>query len=176
VANGEPSYEHIGQIGRAAGWWQGHEAWCNLCAGGTFGVVYGAGSLWEWAHHGAEPGFADFFMAPGRGWREALDFEGSAYVGLLGRILDGLPLADMAPNWEVTYGRRGLLLPGKLFIAYADEGGPLPIISADVPLPYKVIDPRTGAVLREGVRAAAGEAIPDEGGGPRVYICWDGTV
>ena len=24
------------------GWWQGHEAWSNLCAGGTMGVVYGA--------------------------------------------------------------------------------------------------------------------------------------
>jgi hypothetical protein len=175
VANGEPSYEHIGKIGRAEGWWQGHEAWCNLCAGGTFGVVYGAGSLWEWAHHGGEPGFADFFMAPGCGWREALDFEGSRYVGLLGRILDGLPTTDMAPNWEVTYGRRGLLVPHKLFIAYSDEGGPLPIISAEVPLPYRVVDPRTGETLSEGVRSAHVSAIPDEGGGPRVYICLHGN-
>ena len=34
--------------GGAIGWWQGHEAWSNLCAGGTMGVVYGAGSLWQW--------------------------------------------------------------------------------------------------------------------------------
>ncbi len=125
VANGEPTYEHGGRQGRAAGWWQGHEAWSNLCAGGTMGVVYGAGSLWQWAHRGDEPGQSDFFLAPGAGWRQALDFEGSRYVGLVARILDGLPTADMAPNWEVTLGRRGLLVPGKLFICYSDDGGPL---------------------------------------------------
>ena len=48
IANGEPTYENIGAPGRAAGWWQGHEAWNNLTAGGTMGVVYGAGSLWQW--------------------------------------------------------------------------------------------------------------------------------
>jgi hypothetical protein len=50
-ANGEPTYENGGRRGRAAGWWQGHEAWCNLCAGGSMGVVYGAGSLWQWRLH-----------------------------------------------------------------------------------------------------------------------------
>jgi hypothetical protein len=43
-----------------------------------------------------------------------------------------------------------------------------------VPRRYRVVDPRTGAVLREGTRASAGESIPDEGGGgPRVYLCCD---
>lgn len=173
VANGEPTYEHGGKQGRAAGWWQGDEAWCNLCAGGTMGVVYGAGSLWQWVLRPNETGQSDFFMAPGAGWREALDFEGSRYVGLITRILDGLPITNLAPNWETTLGRRALLDPGKLFIGYAQEGGPFLILGDEVPLPYRVVDPRTGEVVRRGSRAGDREWIPDEGGAPRLYICYD---
>ena len=152
-----------GEQGRAAGWWQGHEAWSNLCAGGTMGVVYGAGSLWQWAHRGDEPGQSDFFLAPGAGWREALDFEGSRYVGLVARILDGLPTPDMAPNWEVTLGRRGLLVPGKLFICYSDDGGPLLIFGDEVPEHYRIVDPRTGAVVSSGVRPEGANGFPASG-------------
>jgi hypothetical protein len=173
VANGEPTYEHGGWRGKAAGWWQGHEAWSNLCAGGTMGVVYGAGSLWQWRLHRDEPGHEAYFLAEGAGWREALDFEGSRYVGLMSRILDGLPFADMMPNWEVTLGRRGLSVPGKLFIGYAEEGGPLLMLGNETPFGYRVVDPRTGEVLRRGIRMSTDEWIPDEGGGPRVYICYD---
>ena len=98
VANGEPTYEHSGKTGKGAGWWQGHEAWSNLCAGGTMGVVYGAGSLWQWRLHPDEAGHEPYFLAPGAGWRVALDFEGSRYVGLVSQILDGLPTTDMAPT------------------------------------------------------------------------------
>lgn len=174
VANGEPSYENSGKPGRAAGWWQGHEAWSNLCAGGTMGVVYGAGSLWQWRLSPNEPGQATYFLAENAGWREALDFEGSRYVGLVTRILDGLPIADMAPNWQVTLGRRGLLVPDKLFVGYQEVGGPVELMFGEqVPRRYRVVDPRTGQVLRDGTRAA-GQGIPDDGEGPRVYICWDG--
>jgi hypothetical protein len=173
VANGEPTYEHGGKHGRASGWWQGHEAWSNLCAGGTMGVVYGAGSLWQWRLHANEPGHSAFFLAEGAGWREAIDFEGSQYVGLLTRILEGLPFTDMIPNWQVTLGRRGLLVPNKLFICYAEEGGPLMLFGEQVPRRYRIIDPRTGAVVREGLRASADEWIADDGGAPRVYICCD---
>lgn len=173
VANGEPTYEHGGQAGRAAGWWQGHEAWSNLCAGGTMGVVYGAGSLWQWAQRPDEPGQSAFFLAAGAGWREALDFEGSQYVGIIPRILDGLPFADMQPNWQVTLGRRGLLVPGRLFICYAEQGGPLMVFGKQVPRRYRIIDPRSGALVREGLREAPEQWIPDEGGAPRLYICCD---
>jgi len=173
VANGEPTYEHGGEQGKAAGWWQGYEAWCNLCAGATMGVVYGAGSLWQWRLHPNEAGHAAYFLAEHAGWREALDFEGSRYVGLISHILEGLPLPDMAPNWQVTLGRRGLLVPGALYVGYADAGGPLMIFGDHVPRRYRVIDPRTGAVMSEGIRASADAAIPDAGGGPRVYICTD---
>jgi hypothetical protein len=175
VANGEPTYEHGVVFGRAAGWWQGHEAWSNLCAGGTMGVVYGAGSLWQWRLHSEEPGHAPYYLAQHAGWREALDFEGSRYVGLVGRMLDGLPFADIQPNWQVTLGRRGLLVPGRLFICYAEEGGPLMLFGEQVPLCYRVMDPRNGVVLRDAKRASHTDALSDEGGSPRIYICYDET-
>ncbi len=188
IANGEPTYENGGQPGKAAGWWQGHEAWSNLCAGGTMGVVYGAGSLWQWRLHPNEPGQTPFFLAEGCGWREALDFEGSTYVGLVAKILEGLPFTDMAPDWQITLGRRGLLVPGKFFLCYAEGGGPMKIFDDNgaglIPNHYRVVDPRTGAVVQEGNFDAgwippgipgtlAGKWIPDEGGAPRLYLCFN---
>ena len=99
VLNREPTYEHTGEPGRGAGWWQGHEAWSNLCAGATMGVGYGAASLWQWRLHADEPGHGDYFLGPDAGWREALDFEGSTYVGAVGRIMRRLPFLDMEPDW-----------------------------------------------------------------------------
>ena len=51
--------------------------------------------------------------------------------------------------------------------------GPLMMFGEQVPLRYRVVDPRTGEVLSEGTRTSGDEWIPDEGGGPRVYICCD---
>jgi hypothetical protein len=150
VANGEPTYENIGRPGNGAGWWQGHEAWCNLCAGGTMGTVYGAGSLWQWMLRPDEPGHEDWCYAKGAGWREALDFQGSNYVGAVSKIFDGLPFADMEPNWDFTLGKRGLAIPDKLLIVYLPEGGDLTVTSAHVPAPYRVLDARTGDVLSAG--------------------------
>ncbi|MBX3746126.1 MAG: DUF4038 domain-containing protein [Verrucomicrobiae bacterium] len=172
VANGEPTYENIGRTGRGAGWWQGHEAWLNLTAGGTMGVVYGAASLWQWRLHAREPDHADWCTAPDAGWREALDFEGSLYPGIMARIFEGLPLAGMEPNWIYTYGRRGLAVPGKLFVLYLPEGGSTAILSLDVPRPYRVFDPRTGLVLRhdrlpDTTTAQVHSGSPNE---PRVLV------
>jgi hypothetical protein len=171
-ANGEPTYENIGRTGRGAGWWQGHEAWLNLTAGGTMGVVYGAASLWQWRLHANEPDHADWCTAPGAGWREALDFEGSRYPGIAAKIFDGLPLAGMQPNWTYTYGRRGLAVPGKLFVLYLPEGGTVAILSRDVPRSYRVVDPRSGEVLRRDRLADAQTAQATSGPGaePRVLV------
>jgi len=127
--------------------------------------------MWQWRLHKDELGHTAFYLADGAGWREALDFEGSRYVGLISRILDGLPITDMAPNWEVTLGRRGLLVSGRLYVGYAQEGGPLMMFGDQVPLSYRVVDPWSGTVVREGRRSSAAEWIPDDDGGPRVYIC-----
>jgi hypothetical protein len=176
VANAEPTYEHGGRRGNGEGWWQGHEAWSNLCAGGTMGVVYGAGSMWQWRLHADEKGHAPFFLSPGAGWREALDFEGSRYVGLVSRILDGLPTTDMEPSWRLAFSARGLAVPGRLLICYRESGGPLNLTGyddADVPRHYRVIDPMTGALIRSGTRTGAREVLPDLGGEPRLVIFCD---
>jgi hypothetical protein len=78
----------------------------------------------------------------------------------------------MAPNWEVTLGRRGLLAPGVLFIGYTWDGGELRLFGEQVPLAYKVVDPRTGEVVLAGRRAGYADPIPDAGSGPRVYLCY----
>ncbi|WP_037252824.1 apiosidase-like domain-containing protein [Rhodopirellula europaea] len=172
VANGEPTYENIGRTGNGAGWWQGHEAWCNLTAGGTMGVVYGAGSLWQWRLDANEPGHANWCTAPGAGWREALEFEGSKYPGIAAKILEGLPLANMEPNWDCTYGRRGLLVPGKLFVLYLPEGGNSAILCKEVPRSYRVYDPKTGKVMAEGTLEdkETAQAKSDSSGEPRVLV------
>ena len=177
VMNGEPTYEHSGRPGKGEGWWQGHEAWSNLCAGAVMGVAYGAGSLWQWVVRPDEPGHEAFFLAPGAGWREALQFEGSRYVGLLGQILAGLPIHDTEPCWDVSLCTRGLLKTGELFVGYAEHGGRWVFLDADgrVPLPYWLLDPRTGELLDSGVRSTGRVVIEDpssaETPAPRVLIC-----
>jgi hypothetical protein len=161
VANGEPTYENIGTPGRAAGWWQGHEAWSNLCAGGTMGVVYGAGSLWQWRLHADEPGHQDWCHARSAGWREALEFEGSRYVGAVSRVFAGLDFDGMNPNWWFSYGCRGLEVPGKLFLIYRQGGEDFAICSAQCPRHYTVIDPKTaGEVGRGDLPADTSEGKP----------------
>jgi hypothetical protein len=171
VANGEPTYEHTRDDTVAHGWWQGQEAWGNLFAGGTMGVVYGAASLWQWRLHRDEPGHAAYFLAPDAGWHEALDFEGSTYVGLVSRILEGLPTTDMVPDWTLAICPRVLRAPSGLVLAYQEDGGDLRVVSPEVPLGYRVVDPRTGATVATGVRNDALDPIPDPGGAPRIYIC-----
>jgi hypothetical protein len=177
VANGEPTYEHIGTTGKAAGAWQAHEAWANLCAGGTMGVVYGAGSLWQWKRHPDEPGHADWCTAPGAGWREALDFEGSALVGRIGHLLRNLPTTDMEPAVHLGMGHRTLLVPGKLGIVYLEHGGSLQIWKPElVPPTYQVFDPLTGGLLFSGslddepLDRGASRTLSNLGAGPRVVV------
>jgi hypothetical protein len=177
VANGEPTYEHMGAIGKAAAWWQGHEGWSNLCAGGTMGVVYGAGSLWQWRLHADEPQHQAWAHAPGASWLDALHFDGANHVGVIGRIFEGLPFADMQPNWTYTYGRRALSVPGELFIVYLPTGGYVAFVDDRVPDHYRVVDPLTGSTVRSG-RFGPGEErvlrLPE--GPPSVIVCTRETV
>ncbi|MGL4610421.1 MAG: DUF4038 domain-containing protein [Trueperaceae bacterium] len=170
VANGEPSYENMSFMGNAVGWWQGREAWANLCAGGTMGVVYGAGSLWQWRLHKDEAGHQEWAHARDAGWREALEFEGSRYVGLVGKILKGLPITDMEPSWDTTYGRRGLFVPGKLLVLYLEQGGGSLIINDEVPSDYQVIDPRTGYVINTGQWTKEQRGFETTRGEPSIVI------
>ncbi|MFV0458624.1 MAG: DUF4038 domain-containing protein [Actinomycetales bacterium] len=169
VANGEPTYENSGFLGRATGWWQGHEAWSNLFAGSLMGVVYGAGSMWQWRLHADEPGHSPYFLAPGCGWREALDFEGSGYVGLMGEIVRSLPLEGAETDWTRAICGRGLSVSDSLLVLYRPQGGPVQVVSDDVPDHYRILDPRTGAGVATGT-LGADRVIQDPGGDPRLYI------
>jgi hypothetical protein len=177
VMNGEPTYENSGRRGKGEGWWQGHEAWSNLCAGAVMGVAYGAGSLWQWVVRPGEPGHEPFFLAPEAGWREALGFEGGAHVGRIGQILAGLPVHDMEPCWDVSLCTRGLLKSGELFVGYAEHGGRWVFLDADgrVPSSYWLLDPRSGELLQKGERPSGPAVIEDPSStntpAPRVLIC-----
>lgn len=141
VANGEPSYEKTRSPDLAAGSWQGHEAWTNLCAGSTMGLVYGAANIWHWVQRDGEPGHAPYFLAPAGSWREALDYEGSTCVGLVGKILQDLPTTDMEPDWETFINPYGLRVPGQLNIVYQQYGGHLRMVQdRDTPADYRIID------------------------------------
>ncbi|MGN9810204.1 apiosidase-like domain-containing protein [Micromonospora sp. BQ11] len=162
VANGEPTYEQTRHADVASGWWQGHEAWSNLCAGSTMGVVYGAANIWQWVHRDGEPGHAPYFLGPAGSWRDALSHEGSTYVGLVGRILQGLPTTDMEPDWETFLNPHGLRVPGRLQILYQPHGGALRMMhDHDTPRHYRVIDPRTGKSTASG-QLSAGEVIDED--------------
>jgi len=170
VLNLEPTYEHTRQTGRGAGWWQGHEAWSNLCSGATMGVGYGAASLWQWRLHADEPGHSDYFLGPDAGWREALDFEGSSYVGAVGRIMRDLPLLDMAPDWTRLLGSRVLTVPGELLLLYRESGRLFHLTDPGLPPHLTEVDPRTGEVVEELVLEPDGQLLERDPGAPRVYI------
>jgi hypothetical protein len=141
------------------------------------GTVYGAGSLWQWRLRPDEPGHEDWCYAHGAGWREALDFEGSDYVGALSRIFDGLPFAEMEPNWDYTLGKRGLAIPDKLLIVYLPNGGDLTVTSTHVPAPYRVLDARIGQEVSRGEltgEATGYRTAKIDSGSPRVVVfCGD---
>jgi len=182
VLNLEPTYEHTHERGRAAGWWQGHEAWSNLCAGGTMGVGYGAASLWQWRLHAGEPGHSEGFLCPDAGWREAVDFEGSTYVGLVGRILRHLPFGDMEPNWTSSLGSRGLSVPGELVVLYRDGARVVKLMDPDLPRHLSVLDPRSGQVIQQTLLDPLPEVLANPLGDPRVYVftnqpvTWDANL
>jgi hypothetical protein len=71
-----------------------------------------------------------------------------------------------------NYGRGGLAVPGKLFVLYLPEGGPVAILSRDVPRVYRVFDPRTGEVLSEERLAdtPSAQAMSGAGSDPRVLV------
>ncbi len=170
IANGEPTYENIGRIGRAADWWQGHEAWRNLFAGGTMGVVYGAGSLWQWrpTRDEAQQAWAG---AEGCDWHDAMGFAGAAHVGRMARILAGMSLAGVAPDHRLTYGRLGLSDPGRLFLCYLETGGAIDIIDDSAPRPWRAIDLTTGMEVASGVRGDRHGRLAIPEGPPTLVIC-----
>lgn len=167
VANGEPTYEAMQNPERAAGWWQGHEAWLQFTSGGTMGHVYGAAGLWQWKL------FADEYWDPwangeGMSWREAIDLEGSTYVGIFGKILDGFDITDIEVRHDMAGGALFLAKPGQLYIGYLPNGGTIQIPGVTQNVSYAWYNPMTGK--RENPLMALGETFISPTDDPWVII------
>jgi hypothetical protein len=172
IANGEPTYEEMGCPGRAADWWQGEEAWRNLCAGGTMGVVYGAGSLWQWRQSVDEPD-QPWTQAEGCNWEHALKFSGAAHVGRVRQLLDGLSIHEANPNRNATHGRPGLLAPNQFFICFLQNGDHAMVIDEQVPRQWTAYDARSGDVLATGKLSPDSPMIGSPQKVPTVILCKD---
>ena len=173
VANGEPTYENIAETGRAAGWWQGHEAWSNLTAGGTMGLVYGAGSLWQWRLHASEPGHAGLVYRPGRGLARGARLRGLALPRHRRRASStDFRSRAWSPTGPTPTGAAGSPCPAGSSSLYLPEGGGTGILSLDVPRPYRVFDPRSGQEVGSGRLPETVPATVDSGSrkDPRVIV------
>ena len=149
VANGEPTYEGMKQPEQAAGWWQGHSAWLQYTAGGTMGVVYGAGGLWQWKITPDETAWPEWANSQ-VSWREALELEGAQYVGHFGRILQGLDVTDIPTRPDLADGKLCLAKPGKLYIVYLPEPGDVTLFQLKPGMNFRWYDPKTGGQLSAG--------------------------
>lgn len=168
VANAEPTYEGIRDPANGAGWWQGHEAWLNFTSGGTMGVVYGAGGLWNWKLDKDEPGWPDWANS-NVSWKEAIQLPGSKYVGYLGKALHGLDIADIEKHPELAGGKLCLAKPGELYILYLPEGGKLRISDMPENLKFRWFNPLDGDFYAEGT-TGSGQEYSCEEGKPAVLI------
>jgi hypothetical protein len=156
VANGEPTYEAMRDPNNGAGWWQGEEAWSQLTAGGTMGVVYGAAGLWQWKQAADEPGWPEWANAP-LAWHQAVNLEGSLYVGYLGRALAGMDFTDMEKRPDLAGEKPCLAKPGQFYLVYLNEGGEVALSGLGASLPYRWFDPRQGEWEEE--RQTSGETL-----------------
>ncbi|MGD9328975.1 MAG: DUF4038 domain-containing protein [Cyclobacteriaceae bacterium] len=149
VANGEPTYEGINNPENGAGWWQGHEAWSQFLSGGTMGVVYGAGGLWNWKLSPEEEGWPAWANSK-VSWREAIDLPGAVYVGYFGKALEDLDITDIEKHPELADGELCLAKPHELFIIYLPEGGSVIVNQIPENGTYTWFDPREGIFVSEG--------------------------
>ena len=136
------------------------------------GVVYGAGSLWNWILYPGEPGHKDWTIAAGAGWKEALEFKGSDYVGNVGKILRAFDTTGMVPNWNIIPPRRGLWIPEKLLVVYLSKGGKPWIPNKSVlPGNFRVYDPKTAKVISSGnLNGKTWDGLVINSGEPRILI------
>jgi hypothetical protein len=148
VANGEPTYEGINKPENGSGWWQGHEAWLNFTSGGTMGVVYGAGGLWNWKLFNDEPGWPQWANS-NVSWREAIDLPGAVFVGYMGKALEEIDITDIEKHPELAEGNLCLAKPGELFIVYLPEGGKTRIDGLPESGTYRWFDPQKGEFAPE---------------------------
>jgi hypothetical protein len=169
VANGEPTYEGIRDPENGSGWWQGHEAWSQFLSGGTMGVVYGAGGLWNWKLFPGEEKWADWCNSH-VSWREAIELPGSRYVGYLGKALKGLDITDIEKHPELAGGNLCLAKPGELYVVYLPQGGTVSLTGLSGTRKYRWFDPRAGEFVAEGDVESGDHSFNSSEGAPAVLI------
>jgi Protein of unknown function (DUF4038)/Domain of unknown function (DUF5060) len=147
--NGEPTYEGMGGGKLGLGWWQGVDAWNQLMHGGTMGVVYGAAALWQWKTTSDEPGWETWTDQP-LSWREAIDLEGSKYVGFVTKAFRGYDFTDMEKRWDLAAGKPLLAKEGKFYISFLENGGALQIKNLPAGLYWHWFNPKTGQTAGDG--------------------------
>ncbi|MBD0779754.1 DUF4038 domain-containing protein [Maribacter sp. ANRC-HE7] len=161
VANGEPTYEGMGNGQNGLGWWQGEEAWMQLMHGGTMGVVYGAACLWQWKITPDEKGWDAWTDQP-LSWEGALQLEGATYVGLVGEITKHLDITDIEKRWDLADGKPLLAKEGELYISYLGNGGELTIMDLPKNLDYTWINPKNGLPKQMGKVTHGNFKAPDD--------------
>ncbi len=161
VANGEPTYEGMNDGKNGLAWWQGEEAWMQLMHGGTMGVVYGAATLWQWKINPLEKGWPAW-TDQATSWKEALQMQGSAYVGIVGKILKGLDISDIEKRWDLANGKPLLAKEQKLYISYLNKGGEIEIQNVPDSLNYHWINPKNGEIKQMGKVSSEKFKAPDE--------------
>lgn len=178
VANGEPTYEGMASGKNGLGWWQGEEAWLNLTNGGTMGVVYGAAGLWQWMVSADEPGWPDW-TNQNKAWNEAMQMEGSTYVGLVGKILSDYDLTDIEYRTDLhrqkpSIDKKPVLARiGELYISY--NNFPMTMIrGVPVDMPFTFYNPKTGEVIKTGKAVNSGHFISGVSG-PTILVIGEKT-
>lgn len=174
VANGEPTYEsNRGDSELASGWWQGNEAWLQFLSGGTMGVVYGAGGVWNWQLFKDEEGWPvrrkGIIPAP-KTWCEALEFPGSFYVGYIGKALAGYPITDIEKRPDLAGGKLCLAKTGELYIVYLPEGGEVILSKLSIGMLYRWFNPVTGNFEDDGNTKSENQKFVSDKKAPMVLI------
>jgi hypothetical protein len=142
TANGEPTYEGIRDSLNGSGWWQGHEAWGQLVNGGSMGVVYGAGGLWNWKITSDEEGWPGWANSAAS-WKQALDLPGSTFVGYLAKALKGFDITDIERK-QLPDGTYYLDKQDKTTIVYLPNGGTIQLNQLKTKTPFEWFNPQTG--------------------------------
>ena len=167
--NGEPTYERMNEGKYGIGWWQGEDAWNQLMHGGTMGVVYGAATLWQWKITAQEQGWEPWTDAPFN-WQDALQFEGSRYVGAVAKAFEGFDFTDMEKRTDLTGGSHLLLAnEGRFYVSYLPQGGSLRIQRFPPGLPHYWFDPVKGVFQNGGKQSDDLFTAPDNKN-PWVFI------
>ncbi|MCC5930155.1 MAG: DUF4038 domain-containing protein [Cyclobacteriaceae bacterium] len=169
VANGEPTYEGIRDPENGAGWWQGHEAWGQFTSGGTMGVVYGAGGIWQWKISAEEEGWPAWANSE-ISWRDALHLEGSTYVGYMKEALHGLDIKDIEKRHDLAGGKLCLAKAGKTYLVYLPEGGEVQLQDLVNGLPFVWFNPKTAEFTEKGSVGASSQTFTAPDKAPWVLI------